>query len=249
MAEEKLQKVLQAAGIDSRRNIRQFIHDGRYKVNNRVVTDPNFPVDPEKDSLRFDDKKLKLKKEKISYFLLNKPTGVVSTLSDPQGRPTIADYISRIKERVYPVGRLDYNSEGLMLLTNDGDLMNFIISAKNKIPKVYMLKIKGVMSEDERKQLKTKGMHLDGMRFRPLRIDFVKKTQQNNSWIRVTIVEGKKHILRKAFKFIGHPVEKLKRTAIGTFQLKKLPSGHWFEIPPDELEQFKKTYHYDPSKQ
>jgi pseudouridine synthase len=244
MPEEKIQKLLQAAGIDSRRNIRQDIHDGKYKVNNRVITDPNFPVDTEKDTVRFDGKKLKLKIEKVSYFLFNKPGGVVSTLSDPQGRPTLSDYLARIKERVYPVGRLDFHSEGLMLLTNDGELMNFVISAKNKIPKVYMLKIKGVMSEDERKRLKTSGMHLDGMRFKPLRIDFIKKTAHNNSWIRVTIVEGKKHILRKAFKYSGHPVEKLKRTAIGTFQLKKLPAGHWREITGEELAQFKKTYRY-----
>ncbi len=244
MAEDKLQKVLQAAGIDSRRNLRQQIHDGRFKVNNQVVTDPNFGVDIEKDTIRLDDKKLKLKMEKKSYFIFHKPYGVVSTLNDPQGRPTLTDYISRIKERVYPVGRLDYHSEGLILLTNDGELTNFIISAKNKIPKVYMIKIKGVLKEEERKQLKTKGIHLEGTRVKPLRIDFVKKTAQNNSWIRVTILEGKKHVLRKVFKYSGHPVEKLKRVAIGTFRLRKIPAGHWLELTKEELEEFKKTYNY-----
>jgi 23S rRNA pseudouridine2605 synthase len=241
---EKLMKVLQGAGVDSRRNIRQNIHDGLYKVNNRVITDPNFLVDINKDTIREGEKKLKIKIEHKVYYLFHKPYGVVTTLEDPEGRPTIKDFITRIKERVFPVGRLDYHSEGLIFLTNDGELTNFIISAKNKIPKVYMIKIKGVLKEEERKRLMTKGIHLEGTRVKPLRIDFVKKTTQGNSWIKVTIVEGKKHILRKVFKYSGHPVEKLKRTAIGTFQLKKLPSAHVYHITPEELAHFKKTYHY-----
>ena len=244
MTEEKLQKVLQAAGIDSRRNLRQQIHDGRIKVNNRVITNPGFLVDIDKDTIRLDDKKLKLKIEKKSYFLLHKPYGVVSTLRDPQGRPTIKELIGKIKERVYPVGRLDFHSEGLILLTNDGELTNFIITARNKIPKIYMVKIKGVLSEEERKKLKTRGVFLEGSRVKPLAIDFIKKTPRGNSWIRVTIVEGKKHILRNLFKYVGHPVDKLKRTAIGTFRLKKLPPGHWRELTREEIEEFKKTYNY-----
>lgn len=244
MKQEKLQKVLQTAGIDSRRNIRQQIHEGRIKVNNQVVTDPNFLVDITSDTLRLDDRKLKLKKEKKSYYIFHKPYGVISTLHDPQGRTTIKDFLTEIKERVYPVGRLDYHSEGLLLLTNDGELTNFIISTKNKVPKVYMVKIKGILSDKERQQLKTKGIFLEGRRVKPMQIDFVKKTAQGNSWIRVTLIEGKKHIIRNLLKYAGHPVEKLKRTAIGTIKLKKLPIGHWRELTPEELETFKKTYNY-----
>ncbi|UCH95277.1 MAG: rRNA pseudouridine synthase [Candidatus Aminicenantes bacterium] len=244
MKEEKLQKVLQTAGIDSRRNIRQYIHDERIKVNNQVITDPNSLVDIEKDTLRLDNKKLKLTKEKKSYYIFHKPYGVISTLHDPQGRPAIKDFITGIKERVYPVGRLDYHSEGLILLTNDGELTNFVISPKNKIPKVYLVKIKGILIDKERQQLKTKGIFLEGRRVKPLQIDFVKKTARGNSWIRVTIIEGKKHIIRNLLKYTGHPVEKLKRTAIGTIKLKKLPAGHWHELTNEELETFKKTYNY-----
>ncbi|MGD2085998.1 MAG: pseudouridine synthase [Candidatus Aminicenantes bacterium] len=244
MGKEKLQKVLQTAGIDSRRNIRQYIHEERIKVNNQVVTDPNFLVDIASDTLRLDNRKLKLKKEKKSYYIFHKPDGVISTLQDPQGRTTVKDFLAAIKERVYPVGRLDYHSEGLLLLTNDGELTNFIISTKNKVPKVYMAKIKGILTDQERQQLKTKGMFLEGRRVKPLQIDFVKKTAQGNSWIRVTIIEGKKHIIRNLLKYAGHPVEKLKRTAIGTIMLKKLPVGHWRELTPKELETFKKTYNY-----
>jgi 23S rRNA pseudouridine2605 synthase len=244
MSEEKLQKVLQLAGIDSRRKIRQQIHEGRIKVNNQVVSDPNFLVDINRDTLRLDDRKLKLKKEQTSYFIFHKPYGVVSTLQDPQGRPTITDFIMGIKERVYPVGRLDYHSEGLIILTNDGDLTHFIISAKNKIPKVYMVKIKGVLTGEERNRLKAKGVFLEDRRVKPLQVDFVKKTGQGNSWIRVTVIEGKKHVIRDLLKYAGHPVEKLKRTAIGSILLKKLPAGQWRELSEEEIRLFKTTYHY-----
>ena len=244
MKEEKLQKVLQTAGIDSRRNIRQQIHEGRIKVNNQVVTDPNFLVNITSDTLRLDNQKLKLKKEKKSYYIFHKPYGVISTLHDPQGRTTIKDFLTAIRERVYPVGRLDYHSEGLLLLTNDGELTNFIISTKNRVPKVYMVKIKGILTDRERQQLKTKGIFLEGRRVKPLQIDFIKKTAQGNSWIRVTIIEGKKHIIRNLLKYTGHPVEKLKRTAIGTIKLKKVPAGHWRELTKEEVETFKKSYNY-----
>jgi len=246
MKKEKLQKVLQTAGIDSRRNIRQHIHEGRITVNNQVVIDPNFLVDITSDTLRLDNRKLKLKKEKKSYYIFHKPYGVISTLEDPQGRTTIKDFLAAIKERVYPVGRLDYHSEGLLLLTNDGELTNFIISTKNKVPKVYLVKIKGILTAEERKQLLTKGIFLEGRRVKPLQIDFIKKTGRGNSWIRVTIFEGKKHIIRNLLKYTGHPVEKLKRTAIGTIKLKTLPVGHWRELTPGEIEAFKKAYNYNP---
>jgi 23S rRNA pseudouridine2605 synthase len=241
----KLQKAIQAAGFDSRRKIRQGIADGDYKVNNTVITDPNFLVDIKKDTIRYREKKLKLQVEKNVYFIFNKPDGVISTLDDPQGRATVKDFVGKIKERVYPVGRLDYHSEGLILLTNDGELTNFIISPRNQIPKVYNIKIKGILSEEERRKLISRGMHIEGDRIKPLEIEYIRKTNQNNSWIKVTIIEGKKHIIRKFFKYSGHPVERLKRVAIGTIRLKKLPMGHWKELSPMELEIFKKRYHFN----
>lgn len=241
----KLQKAIQAAGFDSRRKIRSGIADGDFKVNNTVITDPNFLVDLGKDTIRYRDKKLKLQLENNVYYIFNKPDGVISTLEDPQGRATVKDFIGKIKERVYPVGRLDYHSEGLILLTNDGELTNFIISPRNQIPKVYNIKIKGILGEEERRKLLTKGMYLEGSRIKPLEIEYIRKTNQNNSWIKVTIIEGKKHIIRKVFKYSGHPVERLKRVAIGSIKLKKLPVGHWIELSPQELEIFKKRHHFN----
>jgi 23S rRNA pseudouridine2605 synthase len=243
MKQNKLQKYLQECGLASRRDIRQWIHDGRFKVNLRVVTDPNFPVRVPGDTIHLGGKLLKLSPQNKSYFIFNKPTGIVSTLADPQGRPTVSSFIGRIRERVYPVGRLDFNSDGLMLLTNDGELANFIISARNGVPKTYLLKIKGALSETTRKRLE-RGIFLEGERLNPFLIQEVKMTSSGNSWLKVTISEGKKHILRNAFKYSGHPVEKLRRIAIGNITLGKLPLGEWRELRDAEIAAFKKKYRF-----
>ncbi len=243
MKEMKLQKYLQECGVASRRDIRQWIHDGRFKIKGRVVTDPNFPVRVPGDDIHMGGKLLKLAPQPRSYFILNKPAGIVSTLADPEGRPTVRSFIGRIRERVYPVGRLDFHSDGLMLLTNDGELANFILAARNGVPKTYLLKIKGALGEATKKKLE-RGMFLEGERLNPFTIEEVNTTASGNSWLRVTITEGKKHILRNAFKYSGHPVEKLRRLAIGTFTLGKLPLGEWRELRPDEIATFKKKYRY-----
>lgn len=246
MNKQKLQKIVQASGLDSRRKIRALIHEGKFKVNDTVVTDPNFPVDPAVDQIKLENKLIKIDIEERSYFIFNKPNGVISTLDDPEGRPTLKDYIDKIKERVYPVGRLDYHSEGLILLTNDGDLTNFIISARNKVPRQYRIKMKGFLKEEEIDRLLTKGMFVDGARIRPLDLRFTRRTAANNSWYNLTIIEGKKHIIRNMFQYLGHPVGKLQRTAIGTFMLKKLPVGHWRELSDEEVARFKKEYRFNP---
>ena len=246
MKETKLQKYLQSCGVASRREIRAWIHDGKIKVNQRPVTDPNFTVRSPGDRILLNNKPLKLSPQANSYFLFNKPVGIVSTLDDPQGRPTVRSFIARIKERVYPVGRLDYNSDGLMLLTNDGELANFILAAKNQVPKTYLLKVKGSLSAVTQKKLE-KGAFLEGERLNPFVIEPVKMTSSGNSWLKVTITEGKKHILRKAFKYAGHPVEKLRRIAIGTLTLGKLPLGEWRELKEHEIETFRRQYRFPQS--
>jgi 23S rRNA pseudouridine2605 synthase len=243
MKEIKLQKYLQDCGLASRRDIRQWIHEGKYKDNQRYVSDPNFAIKVPGDQIHLGKKLLKISVQKKSYFIFNKPVGIVSTLDDPQGRSTVRTFIARIKERVYPVGRLDYNSDGLMLLTNDGDLANFVTSARNQVPKTYLLKIKGELSPATQKKLE-KGVFLDGERLNPFVIEPVKSTSSGNSWLKVTISEGKKHILRDAFKYSGHPVEKLRRIAIGNITLKNLPLGQWRELADYEIAAFKKLYKF-----
>lgn len=243
MKELKLQKYLQECGVASRRDIRRWIHEGRFRVQGRVVSDPNHPVRFPGDSVHLNGRLLKLAPQKKSYFILNKPVGVVSTLADPEGRPTVAAYIRRIRERVFPVGRLDFHSDGLMLLTNDGELADFILAARNGVPKTYLLKIKGTLAEAARRKLE-RGIFLEGERLNPFVIEEVKTTAAGNSWLRVTISEGKKHILRNAFKYSGHPVEKLRRVAIGGIALGRLPLGEWRELRAEEIEAFKRQYRY-----
>ena len=236
-----LQKALQDSGFDSRRNIRRFIAEGKFKINGTPVTSPHAPVVPGSDKITFENRKITVKLAKKSYFIFNKPDRVVSTLDDPQKRVTIKDYIKKISERVYPVGRLDFHSEGLMILTNDGEFTNFVISPKNKVPKIYLVKIKGLLNNEKKTKLLTKGISIDGFRIKPLQLKTIKKTDKN-SWIKIVMIEGKKHVIRKMFRYSGHPVEKLRRIAIGNIKLKKLPLGHWREIPEEEIESFKKKY-------
>ncbi len=243
MREIKLQRFLQECGVASRRDIRRWIHEGRFQVAGQAVTDPNHPVRHPGDEVRLDGQPLRRAPQARSYFILNKPPGVVSTLSDPEGRPMVAALIRRIRERVFPVGRLDFHSDGLMLLTNDGELANFILSARNGVPKTYLLKIKGELSEAERRKLE-RGIFLEGERLNPFAIEPQSRTSAGNSWLRVTITEGKKHILRKAFQYSGHPVEKLRRVAIGGITLGKLPLGEWRELREEEVEAFKRQHHY-----
>ena len=240
----KLQKFLQNSGFGSRREVRKLITEKNFKINNVITDDPNLEISPETDVIKSGNKIISLKIEKKLYFIFNKPYGVISSLKDPEGRLTISNFIGKIRERIYPVGRLDYNSEGLVLLTNDGDLTNFIISPRNIVPKIYLLKIKGVLSQELKEKIENKGIYFHGKRIKALKIERVSRTKGNNSWIRVSIVEGKKHILRKMFKYSGHPVEKLRRVAIGNFSLQKLPSGHWKELTEEEVKRFKKLYNY-----
>jgi len=238
MSPVTLHRLLQSSGFDSRRRIRRGIADGEFTVNGKVVTDPNFAVEPGRDEIRFQGRRLKLAAEPLVYFLLNKPRGVVSTLSDPGHRPTIKDLISGIPERVYPVGRLDYNSEGLIMLTNDGALMKKVITPANRVPKQYLVKIRGDLKESDRRRLLEKGIHLEGLRVRPLEITPVRRTAGGHSWLTLTIAEGRKHVVRKLLRFTGHPVERLRRLSIGSLKLKGIPPGHWREITADELKTF-----------
>jgi len=232
-----LHRLLQSSGFDSRRRIRKGIADGDFSVNGKVITDPNFPVDPE-DDIRFQGSRLKLNVESRVYFLLNKPRGVVSTLADPGGRATIKDLIKGIRERVYPVGRLDFHSEGLILLTNDGDLMKKVITPANKVPKQYLVKIRGILSDQDRERLLVKGIHMEGLRIKPLEITPVRRTAKGHSWLTLTITEGRKHVVRKLLRFSGHPVERLRRLSIGNLRLQGIPPGHWREATAQEMDAF-----------
>lgn len=235
---ERLQKILSQAGICSRREAEARILAGRVMVNGQVVTELGVKVDPAKDEIAVDGKRITA--QKLMYILLNKPSGVVTTLSDPQGRKHVAELLQGVSERVYPVGRLDYHTQGLLLLTNDGDLANRLMHPRHHVDKTYVVKTSGAVSEDRLDILRT-GINLsDGITapalIRVLRVD----NEQSFSMVEVTIHEGKNRQIRRMFEAIGYPVQKLERTKIAFLTLQDLPTGAFRHLTKDEVNSLKK---------
>ena len=234
---ERLQKIISAAGIASRRKAEEFITSGRVQVNGQTVTELGTKADAEKDHIRVDGKLLKRVDHHV-YLLLNKPKGYVTTLSDPEGRPTILDLLHGVKTRVYPVGRLDYASEGLLLLTNDGEIANALTKAASHVPKTYLVKVDGQPNDAAIERLRL-GISLPdrkGIQTRtaPAGIQIVHKAE--NPWYEVTLIEGRNRQVRKMFEETGHHVEKLKRVRYGPFTLDVHP-GKFRYLKPEEVER------------
>ena len=236
---ERLQKIISAAGVASRRKAEELITSGLVQVNGQTITELGAKADVGKDHIRVNGKLLKFSGHHV-YILLNKPKGYVTTLSDPEGRPTVVDLLRGVKQRVYPVGRLDYASEGLLLLTNDGELANALTKTASHVPKTYLVKVSGQPSDAALKQLRDgielpdrKGLHT---RTAPAGIQLVHKAE--NPWYEVTLIEGRNRQVRAMFEQAGHHVEKLKRVRYGPFTLDVHP-GEFRNLTPDEVEQLK----------
>lgn len=221
---ERLQKIIAAAGVDSRRHAEKLITAGRVSVNDVVVFELGTKADAAKDVIRVDGKIISVEKTMI-YIALHKPAGYVTTMSDPEQRPTVVDLISGVPERVYPVGRLDYDSEGLLLLTNDGDFAQKIQHPRFQSPKVYRVKIQGRVSRDEVKQL-SRGVKLSDGLFKPENIQ-IEKFNDKSCWLRLTLKEGKNRIIRRGLEAAGYRVARLVRIAIGDVALGNLKQGDW----------------------
>jgi 23S rRNA pseudouridine2605 synthase len=235
---ERLQKILAAAGVASRRRAEELIEQGRVQVNGTTVTELGTKADLSRDHIRVDGKLLQ-GAERQRYFVLNKPKGFVTTVKDPEGRPTVMQFFEKMKERLYPVGRLDYMSEGLLLVTNDGDLANRLTKASSGVEKTYLVKVSGQPTEDELDTLRSgvtieRGKPGEGkVRTSPARIRQVR--QGDNPWYEVIIIEGRNRELRKMFEEIGHFVEKIRRVGYGPLVLDQEP-GNLRELEPAELE-------------
>lgn len=231
---ERLHKIIATAGITSRRNAEKLITEGRVSVNNVVVNKLGEKADAVKDVIRIDGKIISLEKTKY-YIILNKPAGFVTTLHDPEGRPTVVDLISDVPERVYPVGRLDYDSRGLLIMTNDGDFAQKVQHPRFQKPKIYKVKIQGHLSKEELKQL-GRGIKLPDGVFKPenLRIE---KYNDKSCWLRLTLREGKNRIIRRGFEAAGHRVAHLLREAIGELTLGALKEGEWRYLTGKEISQ------------
>jgi len=231
MVEERIQKILARMGVASRRAAEELIASGRVTVNGEVAY-PGMKADAAKSHIKVDGK-LMFRPEPMVYYMLNKPRGVVSTLSDPEGRPTVKDFLRGIKYRVYPVGRLDYDSEGLILLTNDGDLSNALLHPSRKIPKTYVVKVKGIMPEEKILKLR-RGIRLEDGRTQPARVSLIRESD-SNSWVEVTITEGRKRQVRRMVEAVGHPALKLRRISINGVKLAGLETGAIRPLTEKEL--------------
>lgn len=236
----RLQKILADAGIASRRKAEELIKEGRVSVNGKVVTEMGFKASPFEDHIKVDGKLIKFSTQKPVYFMLNKPKKVMCTVEDPEGRQTVIDLIrNRIKERVWPVGRLDYHSEGLVILTNDGELTLRLTHPRYKVPKVYEVKVKDLPAEEKLDKLR-KGVYLEDGKTQPCEIHFLKTTKENSRF-KVVLKEGKKQQIRRMFMKIGHPVMKLKRIEYGPIKLGKLAIGDFRPLSEKEVQELKKA--------
>ena len=219
---ERLQKVLAHAGVSSRRSAERLIIEGRVSVNGSIVAELGTKVDPARDAIKVDGKRIAAPPRGHTYLALNKPRGVVTTLSDPEGRPTVKDYLRGVKARVYPVGRLDFNSEGLLILTDDGGLARDLMHPSRGVEKTYLAKVKGQPDAEVLLRL-SRGIPLDGRRTGPARVRIVRRS--DNAWIEITIGEGRNRQVRRMFQAIGHPVQRLRRMGYGGIDLGRLPVG------------------------
>jgi 23S rRNA pseudouridine2605 synthase len=235
---ERLQKVLSRAGIASRRASERLIVEGRVEVNGAAVTKLGTCIDPIRDVVKVDGKRIPPPPASPTFLVLNKPRGYVTTVRDPEGRPTVMDLLRNVGKRVYPVGRLDYASEGLLLFTDDGDLARDLMRPRSGVRKTYLAKVKG---QPERRDLDRmcRGVTVEGRRTLPARAHVVRPGP--NAWVEVTVVEGRKHQVRNMLEAIGHPVERLRRTGYGGVEIGNLPSGHYRALTPEEVGRLRRA--------
>jgi 23S rRNA pseudouridine2605 synthase len=238
---QRLQKLIAAAGIASRRHAEELISAGQVTVNGQVITELGVKADPERDHIKVKGRLINplLSQQKPVYVLLNKPRGYLTSMSDPERRPLVTDLIPSSLGRLHPVGRLDFNTEGLLLLTNDGDFTNLITSARNQIPKVYKAKVQGVPSERAIDRLR-RGVRIDeGERTAPAELRRIRESE-SNAWFEVILHQGRNQQVRRMFDAIGHSVVKLARTRIGPLDDKGLKSGGWRKLTEVEVKRFKR---------
>ncbi len=245
MPTERLQKIIASAGVTSRRKAEELITQGRVTVNGQVITELGTKADLSIDHIKVDGKLLHGAEEHV-YLLVNKPKGYVTTVSDPEGRPTVMGLIKHVGERIYPIGRLDYASEGLLLMTNDGELANFLTKAASHVPKTYLVKVAGLPQEDDIEKLrqgirigsKPGSESLRSVRTAPAQVRLVRES--DNPWYEVTLTQGKNRQIRRMFEEIGHHVEKIKRTRYGGIALDVEP-GKFRALTEQEVAMLRKS--------
>jgi len=234
--QQRLQKIIADAGITSRRKAEKLIQDGRVSVDGKTVTELGSKADPESQDIRVDARLLRHAAEHV-YLLLNKPDGYVSTVSDPEGRPTVVSLVRGVKERVYPVGRLDFHSSGLLILTNDGELANLLMSRASAVPRTYQVKLEGKPDPTALAQLES-GIAIDGQRTAPCQIRLL--AQRDKPWYEITLVEGRYHQVRRMFERVGQRVVKLRRVRIAFLTDRGLALGQFRHLTRAEVDGLKR---------
>ena len=233
----RLQKVLAERGVASRRRAEELIREGRVRVNGTVITELGYKVDPERDRIEVDGKRIPPPPPRV-YYLLYKPCGVITSLSDPQGRPTVRDLLRRVRLRVFPVGRLDRDAEGLLLLTNDGELAARLLHPRYRVPRVYQVKVRGVLGEGEVKRIR-EGVPLEDGPSPHMKVRLMRRTK-SNTWLQITLHEGRNRVIKRTFAAIGHPVMKLRRVAFGPLNIKGLRPGEYRALRSEEIKRLKR---------
>lgn len=241
MPDERLQKILSHAGVASRRKAEQLISAGRVSVNGQTVTELGSKADLCRDKVKVDGRVLNAPKRHL-YFAFNKPKSCVSTVHDPEGRETVMSFFKGFRDRIYPIGRLDYASEGLLLLTNDGEFANRLVSPASHVTKTYLVKVNGALSADQEQQFR-RGIPIHGRRTAPAGLKLIRKG--DNPWYEVQLVEGRQNQIRTMFKHLGYLVEKLKRIKIGFLELGNLKPGSYRTLTNAEVARFRKILHLD----
>jgi 23S rRNA pseudouridine2605 synthase len=234
--EERLQKILAKCGIASRRKAEEMIQEGLVTVNGAPAT-LGMKADLERDHIKVRGRLIHTAEQKV-YMVFNKPEKCLTTMSDSEGRLTVKNFLKGVRAHVFPVGRLDYNTEGLLILTNDGDLAHAILHPGRKIPKTYLVKVDGFLQDREQEKLEG-GIRLEDGMTAPAKVKKIKDTEAN-SWIQMTIYEGKKRQIRRMLERVGHPVIKLKRIKINGLSLGRLEPGAFRYLTPEEVKKLKK---------
>lgn len=236
MTLERIQKILAKAGIASRREAERMMLEGRVSVNGKIVDTLGFKADPSRDYIKVDGRRLTHFEPKV-ILLLNKPRGYLSTVKDPKGRPTIMDLLKEVKWRIYPVGRLDFDAEGLLLVTNDGDLAHLLSHPRFSVPKTYLAKVAGVPEERKLNRLK-RGVMLEDGEARAASCSLIRQ-REKNSWVRIVVTEGRNRLVKRMFSALGHTVLKLKRVEYGPIRLGDLPFGQFRYLDAEEIEKLR----------
>ena len=230
--EERLQKFLARAGVGSRRGCEALILEGRVSINGTTIDTLGTRVDPARDAVKVDGKRVRARTEPPIVLALNKPRGFVTTVSDPEGRPTVLDLVKSVRRRVYPVGRLDFHSDGLLLLTDDGDLARDLMHPGKDVPKFYRVKVRGRPTAEVLRRIE-RGIILDGRKTLPARVRMARPGA--NAWIEIAVTEGRNRLVRRLFEAVGHPVQRLRRTAIGPIRLGRLTAGSFRVLSDSEV--------------